>query len=127
MKLSNRIYNSRLRNKPEDLQKVLTGANQDIKDVTALLLKFDRYRSDFMYKTKNEIRRATDGQAQKQEGILGKKPSNVKSVAELMMQDSDVAVYEDSNVALPEQAEFNIRGRVIKVLSKKEKEQQEKR
>ena len=58
---------------------------------------------------------------------MGSKPSFVTSVAELMVQDSDINAYEDTNVVLPDQAEFNIRGRVIKVLSKKEKEQQQTR
>jgi len=38
-----------------------------------------------------------------------------------------VNVYEDDNVVLPETAEFNIRGRVIKVQSSKDKKEQANR
>lgn len=46
-----------------------------------------------------------------QEGILGQKPKKVSSVAELMLFDSDVNVYEEQHVQLTETAEFNIRGK----------------
>jgi hypothetical protein len=38
-----------------------------------------------------------------------------------------VNVYEDENVVVPETAEFNIRGRVIKVQSASDKKEQAKR
>lgn len=38
-----------------------------------------------------------------------------------MLFDSDINVYEDSNVAVPEAAEFNIRGRKVKALTNDEK------
>ena len=38
-----------------------------------------------------------------------------------MLFDSDINVYEDSNVAVPEAAEFNIRGRHLKVQTEKDK------
>lgn len=44
-----------------------------------------------------------------------------------MLQDSNVNVYEDENVVVPETAEFNIRGRVIKVQSASDKKEQAKR
>ena len=56
-----------------------------------------------------------------QEGYLGTRPGNITSVAELMLQDTDTNVYEDTNVHIPESVEFNIRGKKQKVLSKKEK------
>jgi lipopolysaccharide export system protein LptC len=52
---------------------------------------------------------------QKQAGILGTKPLNVQSVAELMLFDSDVNVYEEANVTLAESAEFNVRGNKTKI------------
>ena len=60
-----------------------------------------------------------------QEGLLGRMPEGITSVAELMVHDSDINVYEDSNVVLPESAEFNIRGRKQKVLSKQDRKVQE--
>ena len=50
----------------------------------------------------------------RQEGILGVKPPAVQSVAELMLFDSDINVYEEQNVHLNEVAEFNIRGKKTK-------------
>jgi len=44
------------------------------------------------------------------EGLLGKMPENVESVAELMLWDSDVNVYQDNKVVLKEEA-FIIRGK----------------
>jgi len=44
------------------------------------------------------------------EGILGRIPENVESIAELMLQDSDVNVYQESKVTLKEEA-FTIRGK----------------
>jgi len=43
------------------------------------------------------------------EGILGKIPDNVESIAELMLFDSDVNVYQEKKVKLKQEA-FNIRG-----------------
>jgi len=44
-------------------------------------------------------------------------PENIESVAELMLFDSDINVYEDTQVRLPDTAEFNIGGKKKKVLS----------
>lgn len=55
-----------------------------------------------------------------QEGILGQKPKKVSSVAELMLFDSDVNVYEEQHVQLTETAEFNIRGKKQKYFTQKE-------
>lgn len=68
---------------------------------------------------KNVIKK-TDGETG-QEGLLGSQPETVTSVAELMLHDSDINVYDDNNVILPDNFEFNIRGKKQKVLSKKEK------
>jgi len=51
---------------------------------------------------------------------LGTKPKNLKSVAELMLFDSDINVYEEANVHLQEAAEFNIRGKKSKLYTQKE-------
>ena len=60
---------------------------------------------------------------QKQEGILGTKPLGVQSVAELMLFDSDINVYEEANVQLAESAEFNVRGNKTKIYNQKELDQ----
>jgi len=52
-------------------------------------------------------------------GILGKMPDNIESIAELMLFDSDVNVYQESKVVLKEEA-FNIRGRKQKTKAQKE-------
>lgn len=59
-----------------------------------------------------------------QEGVLGFRPTNITSVAELMLADTNTNVYEDNKVNYIQEsgAVFNIRGRKQKVLSKKEKE-----
>ena len=44
------------------------------------------------------------------EGLLGRMPDDVESIAELMLQDSDVNVYQESKVVLKEEA-FTIRGK----------------
>lgn len=49
-------------------------------------------------------------------------PENVESVAELMLFDSDINVYDDTQVRLPDTAEFNIGGKKKKVLSNQEKQ-----
>lgn len=47
------------------------------------------------------------------EGLLGRMPDDVESIAELMLQDSDVNVYQESKVVLKEEA-FTIRGKKLK-------------
>jgi hypothetical protein len=44
------------------------------------------------------------------EGFLGKIPEGTESIAELMLWDSDVNVYQESKVVLKEEA-FTIRGK----------------
>ena len=66
-------------------------------------------------------------QAEIQQGILGRMPDSITSVAELMVHDSDINVYEDKTVTVTSAAEFNIRGQVMKVLTKKEKIKQEEK
>lgn len=58
-------------------------------------------------------------QVEVSEGILGRIPENVESIAELMLQDSDVNVYQESKVTLKEEA-FTIRGRKQKTQSQRQ-------
>lgn len=53
------------------------------------------------------------------EGLLGKMPLDVESVAELMLWDSDVNVYQDNKVVLKEEA-FTIRGKKQKTKIQKD-------
>ena len=59
-----------------------------------------------------------------QEGVLGARPTNLTSVAELMLHDTSTNVYENTKLTYIQEtgAVFNIRGRKQKVLSKKEKD-----
>lgn len=65
--------------------------------------------------------KATEGS---QEGVLGTRPANVTSVAELMLFDTSTNVYEATKLTYVQEtgAVFNIRGRKQKILSKKERE-----
>lgn len=55
--------------------------------------------------------------------MLGVRPTNVTSVAELMLHDTNTNVYEDTKLTYIQEtgAVFNIRGKKQKVLSSKEK------
>ena len=44
------------------------------------------------------------------QGLLGRIPDDIESVAELMLQDSDINVYQENRVVLKEEA-FTIRGK----------------
>jgi hypothetical protein len=50
---------------------------------------------------------------------LGKIPEDVESIAELMLQDSDVNLYQQNKVILKEEA-FTIRGKKLKTRAQKE-------
>jgi hypothetical protein len=49
--------------------------------------------------------------AEVSEGLLGRMPEGTESIAELMLFDSDINVYGESNVYIPE---FDFRNRVTK-------------
>ena len=49
------------------------------------------------------------------EGLLGRVPENAESIAELMLFDSDINVYGEANVYIPE---FDFKNRVIKPANK---------
>jgi len=53
------------------------------------------------------------------EGLLGKVPEGVESIAELMLQDSDINVYQQQKVTLKEEA-FYIRGKKQKTAAQKQ-------
>ena len=114
--LKKKLYNTRLRNKKEDLQQIVSGATKDITDITKLLLSLNKYHADVMTNINSVMNKTKKAEADavRQEGHLGVKPRNVKSVAELMLFDSDINVYEEQNVQLAEVAEFNIRGKKTK-------------
>ena len=134
-----KLYNTRPKNERQDLQQNVSGAYKDIHDITQLLLSLRKYRTETMGQLNKELEqlikkktrqiRVDDGDdaIDKPEGILGARPSNLTSVAELMLFDSDVNVYEERNVTLQQENVFNIRGHKQKVLSKKEKEAKEKK
>jgi len=48
MRLKNRLFNTRLRNDPNDLQQIVSGATKDITDMTKLLASLNKYRADVM-------------------------------------------------------------------------------
>jgi hypothetical protein len=54
------------------------------------------------------------------EGLLGRVPENTESLAEIMLFDSDINVYGDSNVYIPE---FDFKNRVTKAIQKGKKAQ----
>ena len=137
LKLQNKLYNTRLKNDRDDLQMIISGATKHIHDITRLLLSLSKYRADTMGAVNAAMRgftrqdpRATRGEGApqpsdaSQEGVLGARPSQVTSVAELMLFDTNTNVYEDNKVNYIQEtaAVFNIRGRQKKVLSKKEKQ-----
>lgn len=121
--LKKKLYNTRLQNKPEDLQQIVSGTLKDITDISKLLLSLNKYRAETM----NVINSAMGqiGQdapvSMSDQGILGQKPDTVRSIAELMLQDSDTNVYEDRNVELPQTTVFKILGKDRKVYTQKEK------
>jgi hypothetical protein len=92
-----KLYNNRLRNNKEDLGNIVSGAVKDITDISKLLLSLNKYRADVMTQMNSAVNQAkkTETTQTTKEGILGIKPRNVKSVAELMLFDSDINVYED--------------------------------
>jgi hypothetical protein len=45
MRLKNRLFNTRLKNDPKDLQQIVSGATKDITDITKLLVGLNKYRA----------------------------------------------------------------------------------
>ena len=107
-----------MKNDKKDLQTSIHGATKHIHDITALLLSLSKYRADTMGAVKNSLNTLQDNAARPadagQEGLLGARPANVTSVAELMLFDTDTNVYEDRSYKYIQEsagAVFNIRGR----------------
>lgn len=145
MKLEKKIYNSRLCNDFDNLGSLVKGITKDITDVSKLTLDMQKYglnihnvKKDFT-NVRSELQVKKDlaiaEKAQKgretitqsvgleadlgQEGLLGRIPDDVESLAELMLQDSDVNVYQQSKVKLKEEG-FTIRGKKQKTAAQKQ-------
>ena len=126
LQFQNKLYNNRLKNEPQDLQVPVAGVLKHIDEITNLLLGLSKYRADTMGAVNSALReykkssRATAYETgapmpsdASQEGVLGLRPSQVTSVAELMLFDTNTNVYEDNKVNYIQEsgAVFNIRGR----------------
>ena len=121
--LDKKIYNSRLCNNFEDIGGLCKGISKDIIEMSKLTIDMQKYglnihnvKKDFkqqrMMLQQNQSEQPTN-MAQthfESEGLLGRMPDDVESIAELMLQDSDVNVYQESKVVLKEEA-FTIRGK----------------
>ena len=53
--LTNKLYNTRMKNDPGDLRQIISGATKHIHDITALLLSLSKYRADTMGAVKNSV------------------------------------------------------------------------
>ena len=76
-----------------------------------LILQLSKSKSAFKNVTKNIQKQVVKIGQESTEGILGKIPDCIESVAELMLFDSNINVYEDSNVVFQE---FDFRTRQAK-------------
>jgi len=89
---------------------MIGGATKDLKDVTDILLSLEKYRStisDFkegLMSQRNGAGIVAPGitGAEKVQGHLGRVPEKTESIAELMLFDSDINVYGDVNVYIPD-------------------------
>ena len=120
LRLNKKLFNNRLQNDPENLKKVISGVTKDISDISNLITSLKKYRSSFndlkqTLQTKAPVKGAA---TEDTEGLLGKIPGYTESIAELMLFDSNVKVYEDSNVVMQE---FDFRTRANKKIDYKSK------
>ena len=69
--------------------------------------------NQLIHTTRNTTTLPQNADVDNKEGILGLRPANVTSVAELMLGDTNTNVYEDRSVNYIQEtsAVFNIRGR----------------
>ena len=112
IRLNKKLFNNRLQNNPEDLKGLVRGARQDIQEITVLVQSLQRYRAQFsdmkgliQKQASNSQMRQPAGNDQMpeiSEGLLGRVPENIESIANLMVFDSDVNVYGESNPYIPE-------------------------
>jgi len=122
----NKTFNNRLKNDFDNLGSLVTGATKDIKELAKTILVMQKYGQELhgvkidaefknakMKKMKQNVEKKTQDRGIveniENEGILGKIPDNVESIAELMLFDSDVNVYQEKKVNIKQEA-FNIRG-----------------
>lgn len=124
MQFSKKIFNTRLSNYQENLGNLVKGITKDINEVSDLVIGLKKYglqmhniSKDLADRNKNnpmasEIQGGNQGPSDQiaHEGFLGRVPDDIESIAELMLQDSDVNVYQQSKVVLKEEA-FYIRGK----------------
>lgn len=109
MQFKQKIFNNRLSNHPENLGALVTGITKDINDLSQVLLNVEKY-GQTIHQLKKEAKKEMEqiqieqdlkkvNQDRKKEssfdneGVLGKMPENIESIAELMLWDSDVNVY----------------------------------
>ena len=105
MQFNKKIFNTRLSNYQENLGNLVKGITKDINEVSELVIGLNKYglRMANISKELAEQRKQTNsaqaGESNKpaeqimQGGLLGRIPEDVESIAELMLQDSDVNVY----------------------------------
>lgn len=123
LRLDKKLFNNRLQNEPENLKKIVSGVTKDINDISNLLLSLESYRStvsDFKHSVSSKVGAAgpASNLDHQSEGLLGSVPQCVESIADLMLFDSDINVYGDSNVYIPE---FDFKTRTTKKVNPKEK------
>ena len=53
--LQNKLYNTRLKNDPNDLKQIISGATKHIYDITKLLLSLSKYRAETMGAVKTSV------------------------------------------------------------------------
>lgn len=138
MQFNKKIYNTRLSNYQENLGNLVKGITKDINEVSDLVIHLKKYGLQ-MHNISKDL--AADHKQQQTaqikengrpaegvyaEGLLGRVPEDVESIAELMLQDSDVNVYQQSKVVLKEEA-FYIRGKKQKTAAQKEQIIRERR
>ena len=89
----------------------MRGAKDDIEEITTLLKQMGRYRAQFsdmksliqkQNSTGFSVGSKPDSMPEVSQGTLGRVPENTESIANLMLFDSDVNVYGEQNVDIPE-------------------------
>ena len=139
MQFNKKIFNNRLSNQQDNLGSQVTGITKDINELSQLILSMEKYgnhthqlknhvqqeriqlmmRQQLANMSKANVDKKQEVDINEKEGLLGKIPEGVESVAELMLWDSDVNVYSENKVKLKEEA-FTIRGKKQKTKVQKE-------
>ena len=97
LQIKKKIFNNRLQNEPENLKKIISGVTRDISEISSLILTLSKSKQALTSASQN-LSQMAKGNQENVEGLFGKIPDNIESVAELMVFDSDINVYEDANV-----------------------------